>query len=331
MPVGSVSNHSENIMNVKGKKTDVIVVGELNVDIILNEIDSLPVIGKEIMAGSMSVTLGSSSAIFASNLSALGCRVAFIGKIGKDNFAEVVLNSLEGKNVDTSHVIKSETLATGATIVLNYGQDRANVTYPGAMNDLKLEDIDFDFLSGASHMHFANCFMQPGIKPDLTSLFRLAKKRGLTTSLDTQWDPEEKWDLPLKELLPYVDVFLPNMAEFKFLSGGKTVEEGLDRLKSYANYIVIKNGSDGALAWNGRELIVQPAFKNDRVVDCIGAGDSFDAGFIKDFIQNAPIEKCLETGAVTGAINTTMEGGTGAFSSLDAIREIALRRFNYKF
>ena len=129
------------------KKTDVIVVGELNVDIILNEIDSLPVIGKEIMAGSMSVTLGSSSAIFASNLSSLGCRVAFIGKIGKDNFAEVVLSSLEGKNVDTSRIIKSESLATGATIVLNYDQDRANVTYPGAMNDLRLEDIDFDFLS----------------------------------------------------------------------------------------------------------------------------------------------------------------------------------------
>ena len=318
-------------MNSIEKKTDVVVVGELNVDIILNEIDSLPVIGKEIMAGSMAVTLGSSSAIFASNLSALGCRVAFIGKIGKDNFAGVVLSSLEGKNVDTSRIIQSESLATGATIVLNYDQDRANVTYPGAMNEFRLEDIDLEFLSSARHMHFANCFMQPGIRKDLPKLFMKAKELGLTTSLDTQWDPEETWDLPLEELLPYVDIFLPNMAEFQFLSKSNSVGEGIEKLKHFAHYIIIKNGSEGALGWNGSDLVVQPAFKNDRVMDCVGAGDSFDAGFIRDFVQNFPIEKCLETGALTGAINTTREGGTGAFPDLKTIREIALERFNFKF
>ena len=99
-------------------------------------------------------------------------------KIGKDNFADVVLSSLEGKNVDTSRIIRSESLATGATIVLNYDQDRANVTYPGAMNDLRIEDIDIEFLSRARHMHFANCFMQPGIRKDLTKLFRIAKGAG---------------------------------------------------------------------------------------------------------------------------------------------------------
>jgi sugar/nucleoside kinase (ribokinase family) len=318
-------------MNLDKKNNDVIVVGELNVDIILNNIEDLPVIGKEIMAGSMSVTLGSSSAIFASNLSSLGCAVAFIGKVGSDNFAEVVLSSLQGKKVDTSRIIRSETLATGATIVLVYGQDRANVTYPGAMDDLRIEDIDFDFMAGARHMHFANCFMQPGIRKDLVTLFRRARELGLTTSLDPQWDPEEKWDLQLLELLPFVDVFLPNMAEFRSLSGSSSIQEGLDRLKDHANNIVIKNGSEGALCWNGRELIVQPAFRNDEVVDCVGAGDSFDAGFIKDFIKNKPLNKCLETGALTGAINTTRAGGTGAFADIDTIREIALDRFNYRF
>lgn len=318
------------MMHLTEKKIDVAVVGELNVDIILNDIESLPVIGKEIMAGSMSVTLGSSSAIFASNLSALGLRVAFIGKIGKDNFADVVLTSLEGRNVDTSRIIKSESLSTGATIVLNYDQDRANVTYPGAMNDLRLEDIDFEFLAAARHMHFANCFMQPGIRKDLTSLFRKAKELGLTTSLDTQWDPEEKWELPLEELLPFVDVFLPNMAEFKFLSGSDTVEEGINKLKHFSRYIIIKNGSEGALGWDGKELIVQPAFKNEQVIDCVGAGDSFDAGFINDFIQDFPLKKCLEMGALTGAINTTRAGGTRAFENPEAIRKIALERFSYK-
>ena len=317
-------------MNLTEKKIDVIVVGELNVDIILNGIERLPVIGKEIMAESMSVTLGSSSAIFASNLSSLGPRVAFIGKIGQDNFAEVVLSSLEGKNVDTSRIIRSESLSTGATIVLVYDQDRANITYPGAMKDLRLEDIDFDFLASARHMHFASCFIQPGIRNDLRALFAKAKELGLTTSLDAQWDPEEKWDLPLEELLPFVDLFLPNMQEFKYLSRSSTVEEGISKLKHFANYIIIKNGSEGALGWDGKEIIFQPAFKNESVIDCVGAGDSFDAGFIKDFIQNLPLKKCLETGALTGAVNTTRAGGTGAFENLETARKIALERFNYK-
>ena len=138
------------------KVFDVIVVGELNIDIIMNGINRFPEIGKEILAESLDVTLGSSSAIFASNLSALGTNVAFIGKIGKDNFASIVLDSLKSKRVDTSHILQSEILNTGATVVLNYDQDRAMVTYPGAMEDLKLSDINFDFLSGARHLHFSS-------------------------------------------------------------------------------------------------------------------------------------------------------------------------------
>jgi sugar/nucleoside kinase (ribokinase family) len=310
---------------------DAIVIGELNVDIILNEIESFPVIGKEIIANAMSLTLGSSSAIFASNLSSLGARVGFIGKVGDDPFARVVLATLEQKKVNTSHIIKSTSLNTGATIVLNYDQDRANVTYPGAMNDLRLKDIDFGFLTRAGHMHFSSCFLQPGIRNDLVTLFRRAKESGLTTSFDAQWDPEEKWDLPLEELLPFVDVFLPNTEEFKFLTRSTTIDEGIRKIQHVAHYVVIKNGSDGALAWDGRSLLTRPAFLNDHVVDCIGAGDSFNAGFIYEFIHHKPLLQCLETGALTGAINTTRAGGTGAFENRGMIREIARERFNYIF
>ncbi len=316
-------------MDTDNNIIDVVVIGELNVDIILNGIEGLPVIGKESLAKRMSVTLGSSSAIFANNLSALGLKVSFIGKIGEDNFAQVILDILESRNVDTSRIIRSSLLSTGTTIVLNYGQDRANITYPGAMNDLRLEDIDFNYISRAKHMHFSSCFLQPGIRDDLVVLFRQTKELGLTTSFDAQWDPEEKWDLPLEELLPFVDLFLPNMKEFMFLTQSNTVEEGIKRLKPFSNIIVIKNGSDGALAWDGKDLIHQPAFINDRVIDCVGAGDSFNAGFIKDFIENKPIKKCLETGALTGAVNTTMAGGIQAFLNIETIRKIALERFNY--
>jgi sugar/nucleoside kinase (ribokinase family) len=310
-------------------KPEVVVIGELNVDIILNHIEGFPEMSKEILAQGMNLTLGSSSAIFASNLSTLGSSVSFIGKIGKDNFASLILDSLNSKNVDTSHIIQSETLNTGATIVLNYDQDRAMVTYPGAMEDLRIDDIDFKFISTARHLHFSSIFLQPGIRNSLPALFSRAKSLGLTTSLDPQWDPEEKWDISLAELLPVLDVFLPNMAEFLLLTGSKSLEEGIRKIKEIAPKLtlIVKNGSDGAFGLKNGTLIHQPAFLNTEVVDCIGAGDSFNAGFIHAFVNGNPIAKCLETGALTGAISTTRPGGTGAFESIEGVRKIAAGTF----
>jgi sugar/nucleoside kinase (ribokinase family) len=316
---------------MNNKPLDVIVIGELNVDIILNHIEGFPVVGKEIIANTMDVTLGSSSAIFASNLSSLNVKVAFIGKIGNDNFASVVIESLNSRRVNTSHIAKSFISSTGATIVLNYDQDRANVTYPGAMNELSISDIDFNFLASARHMHFSSYFLQPGIRNDVVALFKKAKELGLTTSLDTQWDPEEKWDIPLKELLPWVDAFMPNAQELQQMTRTASIEAGLEKIKPFAHLIVVKNGIEGAVAWDGKEIIKQPAFLNNRVVDCIGAGDSFNAGFIKGFTSGQPMKKCLELGSLTGAINTTGAGGTGAFENSEVISRTASEKFNYSF
>ena len=309
------------------KVFDVIVVGELNIDIIMNGINRFPEIGKEILAESLDVTLGSSSAIFASNLSSLGSRVAFLGKIGKDEFALTVLNSLQSKGVDTSNIIQSDTLKTGATLVLNFDQDRAMVTYPGAMEDLRIKDISFENIATARHLHFSSIFLQPGIRNDVPVLFKKAKSFGLTTSIDPQWDPAEKWEVDLPELLPYVDVFLPNMSEFLALTRTKTIEAGISEIMQFAPKltVVVKDGSNGAYGWNGSELIHQPALLNDEVVDCIGAGDSFNAGFIHKFTQGASLKQCLEYGTITGAVSTTRAGGTGAFVNMKLVNELILR------
>jgi len=311
------------------KEFDVLVAGELNVDIILNNIQAFPEIGKEILANDMSVVLGSSSAILASNLSSLGTRVAFTGKTGKDVFSEIVFGSLNRRGVDCSRVIRDERYPTGATIVLNYGQDRANITFPGAMNHFGINDIDFEFLSRAKHLHFSSCFIQPEMKKSLPELFRMAKKAGLTTSMDPQWDPEEKWELPLEELMPYVDVFMPNIMELKYITGEKTLEDAVRKLSKLANILVVKNGEEGAWLWDGKSLSHQTAFKNEQVVDCIGAGDSFNAGFLSEYVKKSSLKKCMETGALMGAINTTQAGGTAAFEDYDTVRSVARERFNY--
>ena len=311
------------------KEFDVIVVGELNVDLILNQIESFPEMGKEKIAQQMTLTLGSSSAIFASNLSSLGAKVAFLGKIGKDAFADLVLSSLQAKKVDTSMIIQDNQLATGATIVLNFGNDRAMVTHPGAMEHLSINDISKEQLKKARHLHFSSYFLQPKMKPDIGKLFKQAKELGLTTSFDAQWDPAEKWDIDLTNVLPYVDVFLPNQTEALHLTNRTNLSEALDKLSKMGHIIVVKLGEEGSISKAGNDIFKAEAFLNKNVVDAIGAGDSFNAGFIAKFIQGKSVRECQIFGNLIGAINTTRPGGTTAFTKKQDIMKIANQRFGF--
>jgi len=152
---------------------------------------------------------------------------------------------------------------------------------------------------------------------------------GLTTSLDPQWDPDEAWNLPWNELLPLVDVFLPNRSELLNLTGRESLETAVDVLRSAANVIVVKDGNQGAHLFQGHEYLYQKAYHSPSVVDSIGAGDSFNAGFIHYYIQKYPLKECLKFGALTGALNTTRSGGTGAFQSADQFRDLAASTFGY--
>lgn len=312
------------------KKFDVIVVGELNVDLILNSIDSFPEMGKEKIAKNMNLTLGSSSAIFASNLSSLGAQVGFIGKIGNDAFGNLVKDSLSAKKVNTDMLITSDKWNTGVTIVLNYEEDRAMVTYSGAMEHLTMNDISEEVISTAKHLHFSSYFLQPGIQKDITTLFKMAKEKGLTTSLDIQWDPNEKWDFNYKEVLPFVDVFLPNEQEALLLTNESVLENATNKLVQHSKYVVVKLGSKGSITATKDKRNFIKSFLNDKVVDAIGAGDSFNAGFIFKFINGCDIDECQIFGNLTGAINTTAAGGTTAFENYEQIIKIGKEKFGYK-
>ncbi len=312
---------------MNSKKFDVLVVGELNIDLIMNEIEKFPEIGKEVIANQMNQTLGSSSAIFANNLSVLGASVSFLGKVGDDNYASEICAALQKANVDICNLIKSKTHFTGITVAFNYNNDRAMVTYPGAMCDLKTAEISDEVLQSASHLHVSSIFLQTGLKPDIVDLFKRAHNLGLTTSLDPQWDPNEKWDIDLEALLPYVTIFLPNEAEIQCLTHTDSVIGAINKISKCSNYIVVKCGTKGAIAWDKTSIIKQDVYLNEKVVDAIGAGDSFDSGFISKFIQRANFRECLNYAALTGAVNTTAAGGTGAFSSKEDVENCIKTKF----
>lgn len=294
----------------------------------MNGIQDFPSIGKEILANQMTLTLGSSAAIFASNLSSLGAKVGFIGKLGKDHFGDYILDELGAVGVRTEGIQHGE-LPTGATLVMNFGEDRANVTYRGVMETLTFSDIPQDLLGEARHLHFSSYFFQPGLQQDLHKLLKLAKNAGMTTSFDAQWDPAEQWKIELAELLPYTDIFLPNEKEAIQLTHSSGLDEAIKYLRSFKTSTIIKMGNKGSLSISERGLLHLPAYLNTQTIDAIGAGDSFNSGFIYKFLQQASLEQCQEFGNLMGAICTTAAGGTAAFKDPLQMAEIARKQFGY--
>lgn len=311
------------------KRYDIAAIGELNVDVILNQIDGFPEMGKEKFAGQMLLTLGSSTAIFAANASSLGPKVCFVGMIGKDSFGSLVKESLEAKGVATDYLIESPSAATGATIVMSYDEDRANLTYQGAMDIMGFDDIDQSVFENTKHIHLSSLFMQSALLRDIDKVLDAATRNGVTVSLDTQWDPAEKWALDYKSVLPKITIFLPNEKELQALTATSSLEEAIEAVLPYLGCaMVVKMGSKGSLLVRkdgSRNML--PSFLNRNVVDAIGAGDSFNSGFVSAFVKGLPLEKCQEIGNMTGALNTTAAGGTGAFTSPEEIDQRAIKLF----
>ncbi|MBI3084873.1 MAG: carbohydrate kinase family protein [candidate division NC10 bacterium] len=293
---------------------DVVAVGELNPDLILDGVAGLPRLGQEILANRATFTLGSSTALCAANLAALGLRVGIVGKVGEDLFGDFVLQSLRERGIDVSRVIRDPAVRTGVTVSLAYPQDRAMVTFPGAMASLRGEEVDLAYLSGARHLHVSSFFLQQALQPGCAALFRAAKEGGLTTSLDPGWDPAERWDAGIAGLYPWLDVLFVNQVEASALGGKAEWREGAATLGGQVSTVVVKQGRDGAGAMYFGTWHEHPGFPVEAV-DPTGAGDAFNAGFLFGRLSGLQPRLCLRWGNACGALTSGHRGGSGAFSN----------------
>jgi sugar/nucleoside kinase (ribokinase family) len=291
---------------------DVSVIGELNLDLILYGLPSGLKLECEQLASSLSVTLGSSSAIFAHNLAALGSQVSFNSSVGGVPLGQICLDRLKESAVDVSHVRRMQDKITGLTVILPQGHQRYILTYPGTMAEMKESDLALDYLLDAKHLHVSSYFLQKALQPGLPDIYRKAKEAGLTTSLDTNDDPEDRWSTDLQDLLKYVDILLPNEREACRMAECADVETALNILAKEVSVVVVKRGAKGAVlrSKNASFVSIPSAVE---VVDSVGAGDSFDAGFIHEFVRGAKLEECLRFATLTGALSVTRAGGTEAF------------------
>jgi sugar/nucleoside kinase (ribokinase family) len=259
------------------------------------------------------LTLGSSSAIFAHNLAVMGSRVGFISRIGDDPLGRISRERLAESGVDVSKVrTVSGPVTTGLTVILPRAQNRLSVTYPGTMFEMCFEDLDLPYLASAKHFHLSSFYLHRALRPRIAELFHKMKSAGLSTSLDTNDDPDDLWAHDLLEVLRYVDVFLPNEREIMKITRTENVAAGLAKLASIVPTVVVKLGARGAIARRGRTELTAPPVSVEAV-DPVGAGDSFNAGFIHQYVRGADLATCLRYGNLAGAFSTTMPGGTEAF------------------
>lgn len=293
------------------KRFDISVVGELNADLILYGLPATLEPEREHLADDFAVTLGSSSAIFAHNISLLGSRVGFTSCIGGDPLGKFCADRLQESGVDVSGVKTLPNKTTGVTVILPLSKQRHILTYLGTTLDLQFAHLDLNYLRSASHFHLSSFFLLRGLRPRIPELFSQMKQSGLTTSLDTNDDPEDLWADDVKSVLKSVDIFLPNEREAFKLTGTNDVQDALETLSRLVPIIVIKRGPKGVFAQRGKNQFHAPALSVPPV-DTVGAGDSFNAGFLHKFILRCNLEECLEYGNAVAALSTTRAGGTEA-------------------
>jgi sugar/nucleoside kinase (ribokinase family) len=300
---------------------DVTIAGEVNLDLILYGLPEELPRERELLADGMMFTIGGSSTIVAHNLAALGSRVGFQSRIGDDDLGQAALLTLQQSGVDVSQVrrVPGE-VKTGLTVILQREGWRNMVTYSGTTAELAWDDLDFGYLTDSRHFHFSSFYLQRGLRPRVPELFRKMKNAGLSISLDTNDDPDDGWEGGLEEALRYVDVFLPNEREAQKAAGTADLETAVKKLAALVPLVVVKLGREGALAQRGTERFMSPGVAV-KVVDAVGAGDSFDAGFLHQYLRGADLAACLAAGNLAGALSTTRPGGTEAFRDANYRRQ----------
>ncbi len=290
---------------------DIITIGDCCVDLCMDLGEVMPRFGQtEQWVPGYFLEMGGSACIFACQAAKLGLRVGILGRVGDDAFGQLMLRRMQEAGVDTRHIIVDRSLNTGLGVLLcRPNGDRSILTYAGSLNAVYPEQINDEFLRQGRHLHYCSYYLQTNLQPAAPRLLQRAKELGLTVSLDTNWDPAAAWDGGLQQALAQCDVFLPNDQEALAISHRPTLEEALPALAAQTPLVAIKMGERGALVQRGHERIAVPVQPVERVVDTVGAGDSFDAGFLAGWLRGLPLEQCARIGNACGRASTQARGG----------------------
>jgi len=291
------------------KSNEIVVIGELNVDLIASGVGTGPVLGSEVLADDFNVALGSASAIFACGIARLGHSVTFVSRIGNDDFGHFCLESLAKRDIATDRIEIDVQSKTGVTVVVSTADDRAMVTFLGAIAELSLSEVPADIFRGHKHLHLTSYYLQKSLQADFAHLLESAKAAGATTSFDPNSDPNQGRDEKVLEICRHTDILFLNEDEARLLTGVNDIEAAGRELNELCPTVAIKLGAKGAIGFQNSSTARVEGFKIDAV-DSTGAGDSFAAGFVHAFLGGGDLRECLTIGNACGAFSASRPGGT---------------------
>ncbi len=305
------------------KKWDILIYGDANVDLLVQDIAALPPSGEEHLVPSMPMCVGGGAANVLMGAAKLGLRTAFCGVLADDIHGRFVTEEMQKLSADTSLIRISDKHSTGISISFTNRENRCFLTLRGTNEELDVSMLTEDMMRQAGHIHLTGYAGSANHEEYKAILMLIHKMKETTVSMDVGWDDTGEWKKEIVELFPYIDVFFMNETEALHYSRKESVDEALQFFASFGRQVVIKIGSKGSVAGvrnmaegNLQDAvidIVQAGPFQVQAVDTTGAGDSFNAGFLYGFVKKASVEDCLTYGNACGALSVTALGGNTAF------------------
>ncbi|OQY92304.1 MAG: hypothetical protein B6D39_04835 [Anaerolineae bacterium UTCFX2] len=287
----------------------VCLIGNLTIDLIINQVPELPVWGQEVLGVSHSQVSSGQAGYTAFALRGLGVPVSLISLVGDDLYGQQIQTDLQKSGVDLDGVSVYPGGQTGITVaIVRADGERAFVSNLGCSVHFGLKDIApfANKQREADIVGVVGIFNLPGFSlPDVHRLFTDLRAAGKTTMLDSGWDPQ-KWQpdtlRDFRALLGKTTLFMPNWDEARAITGADNLPDSGRALLGYgAELVVIKNGEEGSYVFTQNEESFLPALEVE-VHDAVGAGDTFNAGFITGYRQGWRLKACLALGNAAAAI-----------------------------
>ncbi len=280
----------------------VTVIGCVQVDLLLAPVLDVPPPGTAAFVDHMNLRVGGAGANAALALIEAGMTPRLVGAVGDDHFGRWVLDQLADFGLGEDIVVDAEQ-ATGLTVAVEApGRDRSFITYLGVTGTANADIVPPSSLA-SDHVLVCDYFCAPALRGEPTRLLlQTARELGARTYFDTAWDTDGFTAATREEIhaiLPLVDVFLPNEAEARALTGTESVSKaGRELQRRSGGWVVIKLGADGCMAFGphgGRLASPAPVIEP---TDTTGAGDAFNAGLVSAFASGRDWPDALQ--AATG-------------------------------
>ena len=294
-----------------GKAWDIAVVGEIFIDHVFSGFEQWPLPGMEYFTDNYVREVGGGAANTSCALARLGTRVAVFGIIGhEDDWLRKRLCSF-GVGLDG---LQESPCGTAVSVSISTRKDRSFFTWPGAnreLNNYLLNPLTQEELTHASHVHLA-LPLRRTLARELFPRLRAAK---CTISLDVGHQNDWLQDPENLATCCEVDYFFPNQLEGRLMTGRSDADEILRELDARGIHgAVLKLGPVGAATLRGG-IFCCAAPPPVEAVDTTGAGDAFDAGFLRAFLAGHSVSRMLRSGCICGALSTRNAGALSALPS----------------